>query len=287
MSEQPQGPGWWQASDGKFYPPESAPGQTGSAGQTSAAATATTEAPAPKKPLLKRWWFWLLVAIGLLIVIGLVSGGGDADDTASTSPPAEPTTEEPTATEEPDEATETEAPAQPEETEEPQEPEESEFVIPGEGTFAVGADIAPGIYYANSTSSFAYWARLSDASGDFDAIIANGNPSGQAVVEIREGDAFFETSGVDGWRPISEIPRDPKPTIPGDGIWIVGVQIEPGTYSGTTESDFAYWARLSDASGDFDAIIANDNPSGNAIVEIAETDAYFETSGVAGWSKSG
>jgi hypothetical protein len=26
MSDTPQGPGWWQASDGKFYPPESAPG---------------------------------------------------------------------------------------------------------------------------------------------------------------------------------------------------------------------------------------------------------------------
>jgi hypothetical protein len=24
MSDQPQGPGWWQASDGKYYPPESA-----------------------------------------------------------------------------------------------------------------------------------------------------------------------------------------------------------------------------------------------------------------------
>jgi hypothetical protein len=26
MSDTPQGPGWWLASDGKFYPPESAPG---------------------------------------------------------------------------------------------------------------------------------------------------------------------------------------------------------------------------------------------------------------------
>lgn len=24
MSEQPQGPGWWLASDGRYYPPESA-----------------------------------------------------------------------------------------------------------------------------------------------------------------------------------------------------------------------------------------------------------------------
>ena len=28
MSEQSQGPGWWQASDGRWYPPEAAPGPT-------------------------------------------------------------------------------------------------------------------------------------------------------------------------------------------------------------------------------------------------------------------
>lgn len=29
MSDAPQGPGWWQASDGKWYPPESAPPPAG------------------------------------------------------------------------------------------------------------------------------------------------------------------------------------------------------------------------------------------------------------------
>lgn len=34
MSDMSQGPGWWQASDGKWYPPEQAPGgQPGPAGQ--------------------------------------------------------------------------------------------------------------------------------------------------------------------------------------------------------------------------------------------------------------
>lgn len=35
MSDTPQGPGWWQASDGKWYPPEQAPGyQAGGAADT-------------------------------------------------------------------------------------------------------------------------------------------------------------------------------------------------------------------------------------------------------------
>ncbi len=29
MSDTPQGPGWWQASDGKYYPPEQAPASSG------------------------------------------------------------------------------------------------------------------------------------------------------------------------------------------------------------------------------------------------------------------
>ena len=34
MSEQSQGPGWWQASDGRWYPPESAPAGWTQPGQT-------------------------------------------------------------------------------------------------------------------------------------------------------------------------------------------------------------------------------------------------------------
>jgi hypothetical protein len=46
MSDAPQGPGWWQASDGKWYPPEQAPGGPavppgGAPGETSVGATLT------------------------------------------------------------------------------------------------------------------------------------------------------------------------------------------------------------------------------------------------------
>jgi uncharacterized RDD family membrane protein YckC len=32
VSDTPQGPGWWQASDGKWYPPEATPGSGGAGG---------------------------------------------------------------------------------------------------------------------------------------------------------------------------------------------------------------------------------------------------------------
>src|SRR5664280_760081 len=56
-ADTPLGPGWWQATDGKWYPP-----QPGFPGQV-----------APKKPVYKRVWFWLLV------VLASVTGSGTAD----------------------------------------------------------------------------------------------------------------------------------------------------------------------------------------------------------------
>jgi hypothetical protein len=45
MSDTSQGEGWYQASDGKWYPPQP---------------------PARKKPIYKRVWFWALVVIALI-----------------------------------------------------------------------------------------------------------------------------------------------------------------------------------------------------------------------------
>lgn len=55
---QPSEPGWWQASDGKWYPPESRP-QTGWA----------SPAPTVKK---RRRWPWILGAV--VIVFGVIMG---------------------------------------------------------------------------------------------------------------------------------------------------------------------------------------------------------------------
>ncbi len=45
----PQGPGWWQASDGRWYPPQGGVPDPG----------------APKKPLHRKVWFWLLIVVAL------------------------------------------------------------------------------------------------------------------------------------------------------------------------------------------------------------------------------
>lgn len=85
----------------------------------------------------------------------------------------------------------------------------------------------------------------------------------------------------------------PKPkaaaVIPGDGTFVVGTEVKPGTYktSGPAESSFpnCYWARLKGTSGGFGDIIANGNPKGQTTITISSSDGAFETSGCKEWKK--
>jgi hypothetical protein len=71
--------------------------------------------------------------------------------------------------------------------------------------------------------------------------------------------------------------------VNGTGVYLVGVDIPPGTYW-TAGSDGCYWARLSDTSGAPDAVIANDITAGPTTVTIEPTDGVFETRGCAVWT---
>jgi len=83
-------------------------------------------------------------------------------------------------------------------------------------------------------------------------------------------------------------PPPPVPTI-APGTWLVGADIQPGTYETTTTSTdilrSCYWARLSGTSGDFHEILANGNVNGHGIVTIKPTDVAFETRCI--WTKKG
>lgn len=74
-------------------------------------------------------------------------------------------------------------------------------------------------------------------------------------------------------------------TIAGDGIWIVGEDIDPGTYRAKGSSDSCYWARLSGLSGELDDIIANHLGSANTTAEIGASDEAFETTRCGEWTK--
>jgi hypothetical protein len=155
----------------------------------------------------------------------------------------------------------------------------------GDGTHAVGSEIPPGRYRAKGIGPTCYWARLSGFGGTLEEILANDLAFGTAteVADIAPGDAGFQTSGCGTWSSdLSPVTSSPTAAF-GDGTYIVGVDISPGTWR-APGGDRCYWARLAGFNGAVDDIISNDLPAGAAVVTIAPTDKGFKTSNCGDWS---
>lgn len=256
-------------------------------------------------PFYKKWWFILLaVIVGLGVLGSLV--GDDAEDpptaAESTTTSAESTTssaDSPTTTVVNDEETTTTSQPTTTTTAAPtttttEAPTTTSTTLPpgpepafGSGTQVVGEDVQPGIYetglLGEGVFDGCYWERLSGFSGDFDEIIANNNVVVHDVVEIMNSDVGFD-SDCDAWYELTEL-DEPLDAIP-QGKWVVGVHFEAGTYQ-ADGGDSCYWERLSGVSGEFGDILANDLPSGSAIVEISSSDYAFNSSGCGEWTLRG
>lgn len=90
----------------------------------------------------------------------------------------------------------------------------------------------------------------------------------------------------------SAVPPIPTTTAPissgpattfGDGSWVVGKDIAPGTYT-TMGKDGCYWERERDTSGLSASILANDTGSGPSVVTILPTDGGFKSLNCGEWS---
>lgn len=69
------------------------------------------------------------------------------------------------------------------------------------------------------------------------------------------------------------------------GTWLVGGDVEPGTYRTGDTGGMCYWARLSGTGGTLDDIIANGIPQGPAVVTIEPSDVAFKTQGCGEWRR--
>lgn len=76
----------------------------------------------------------------------------------------------------------------------------------------------------------------------------------------------------------------PAPSTFGAGTFLVGSQLDPGTYRTRAIPDGCYWERLSGLSGDLDDIIANDFTNGLSVVTILPSDRAFSSSRCGLWS---
>jgi hypothetical protein len=125
-----------------------------------------------------------------------------------------------------------------------------------------------------------FYLRFSNSQGNADVDFPYGNSNMAAV----SGD-FGALPGGDAPPPgATPPPTTPPPTVPpdqpftfGDGIWIVGVEILPGTYRTASSPDLCYGARLSGFGGTFGEIIANEVALYPIIVTIEPTDVGFES----------
>lgn len=151
----------------------------------------------------------------------------------------------------------------------------------GDGVWAVGTDIAPGLYESDGVDG-CYFARLSGFTGDFADLTANTNIDGRAVVDIRTGDVGFESSRCGTWAPVDTSATVTAAAQFGDGVHLVGIHIAPGRYRVENASG-CYYARLSGVSGGFGDIIANNNVDGTVTVDIAASDFAFESSRCGTW----
>lgn len=152
-----------------------------------------------------------------------------------------------------------------------------------EGTYKVGTDIQPGLYkiiVKDSYMEMAYIDRSKDASMEFDSIIANGIIFNSGYVRIKESDAYVKIQGATLY-PEDAIETNIRDVFE-DGIYLIGVDIAPGTYKvevTDTSTNMGYVERQSDVSMEFDDIIANEIFQGQGYVEIMDSDFSVKVQG--------
>ncbi|MCP8615748.1 hypothetical protein [Salirhabdus salicampi] len=234
-----------------------------------------------QSPIYKKWWFWLII---FTIIAFIAMSGGEENEVGLDPNEAEEDSNQIANELEEDHEDRLDDDNDPNSEQNGIGDEPSNDTTFNTGTYRVGDEIQPGLY--RSSGNITYWARLSGFSGELDDIIANGNPAGVAIVEIKEGDEGFESSGEGQWIFIKDDYEGELRTKFSDGTYIVGKDIEPGRYRSNGGGEFGgYWERLANFSGELEDIIANGNSEEQTIVEIKESDRGFRTSGGLTWTK--
>jgi hypothetical protein len=166
---------------------------------------------------------------------------------------------------------------------EPEPEQESAKPSFGDGTYQVGTDTQPGTYRTREGSPNCYYERLKDFTGGINSILANANTSAPAIVTIKPTDAGFNSQGCGTWtKDLSAITE--SKTAFGAGAYILGTDIEPGTYRNSGGNN-CYYERLKDFTGGMNSIIANGNTNNPTIVTIAPSDAGFQSQNCGTWKK--
>jgi hypothetical protein len=146
------------------------------------------------------------------------------------------------------------------------------------GQYLVGSQVAAGRYYT-VPSNGCYWERQSGFGGTLSDIVANefvAFDAGQLIVDINETDFAFEADSDCGtWY---DTARHGLQVNISPGWWLVGEQVQPGTYTANVSSG-CYWERLNGFGGTLSDINANKyvSSAGSQFVSILASDEGFYT----------
>lgn len=154
----------------------------------------------------------------------------------------------------------------------------------GTGTYIVGEDIESGLYRATvGNSGMAYIERSKDLSMELDSILANIILTGDGYVEILSSDKAVSLMDVTLEKIDLETLTPDIKTEVADGIYLVGYDIEPGTYKVEVTDEttgMGYVQRSRSLAMGMDDIIANDIVQGSSYVEVAADDFALNLQGV-------
>lgn len=229
-----------------------------------------------------------LFVLGILFVgcVALLGSGGGGDETAGGGGGGAgggQQAEEPQAAAEGENEEAQEEKPEAEQKPKPEPEPESAKPSFGDGTYQVGTDIQPGTYRTREGSPNCYYERLKDFTGGLNSILANGNTSAPAIITIKPTDAGFNSQGCGTWTKDLSAITESKSAF-GAGSYILGTDIEPGTYRNSGGNN-CYYERLKDFTGGLNSIIANGNTNNPTIVTLAPSDAGFQSQSCGTWKK--
>lgn len=72
--------------------------------------------------------------------------------------------------------------------------------------------------------------------------------------------------------------------VPGDGTYLVGVDIKPGLYHSYRNASNCSWSRTKDASGEKRSVIAEDESGGDSYVHLNKGE-FFDTTHCRTWKR--
>lgn len=151
--------------------------------------------------------------------------------------------------------------------------------IPGDGTWKVGTEVQPGVYVASGGEDCRY-QRLDKVDVEYLDVIVQGFLS-RPIIEIKADDGGFRSDGCGSWTPLDSYDGTLATEVPGDGIWLVGEDVEPGTYQAEGH-EWCLWSRISGWTPDISSVIKG-GASKKATIE--EGDLGFVTEGCGAWTK--